>query len=58
MQLVLFFSCINKTYVSFTRFLFGLSVRHVGEETARDVAEEFGSFAVLWKYLLDLHGNK
>jgi DNA ligase (NAD+) len=30
--------------VSFARFVFGLSIDHVGEETAEDVAKHFGKF--------------
>lgn len=33
--------------VGLPRLLFGLSIDHVGEETARDVAEHFGSLAAL-----------
>ena len=35
------------------RFLFGLSIRHVGQETSKDIAAHFGTFQQLWKYLLD-----
>jgi DNA ligase (NAD+) len=31
--------------VSFARFIFALSIDHVGEETAEDIAKHFGSFA-------------
>ena len=34
------------------RFLYALGVRHVGQQTALDLAATFGSFAALWGYLL------
>jgi hypothetical protein len=34
------------------RFLFGLSIRHVGLETAKDISAHFGTFEALWSYLL------
>lgn len=33
------------------RFLFGLGIRHVGQEMARLLIAEFGSFPALWEYL-------
>ena len=35
------------------RFLYGLSIRHIGIETAKDVANHFGTFEKLWSYLLE-----
>ena len=35
------------------RFLFGLSIRHVGQETSKDIAGHFGTFQHFWKYLLE-----
>jgi len=37
----------NKKKVSFTRFLWALGILHVGEETARDIAEHFGTLEKL-----------
>lgn len=39
--------------IPFHRFLFALGVRHVGLETAKDIAANFVSFKSLWKYLKD-----
>jgi len=33
------------------KFVYGLGVRHVGQETAKDIARKFRSFAQLWSYL-------
>jgi DNA ligase (NAD+) len=35
------------------RFIFGLGIRHVGEQTARDLAESFGTLDALSKATLD-----
>ncbi|MCX6752233.1 MAG: NAD-dependent DNA ligase LigA [Candidatus Nomurabacteria bacterium] len=37
----------NKKHVSLTRFLWALGILHVGEETARDLAEHFGTLEKL-----------
>ena len=34
------------------RFLFGLGIRHVGINTAKDIAGHYGSFQAFWTYLL------
>ena len=36
----------------FIRLLFGLGIRHVGINTAKDIAGHYGSFQAFWAYLL------
>lgn len=42
-------SIMKARKVSFSRFLFALGIRHVGEETARDIANHFGTMTKLEK---------
>ena len=45
-------SAIDSTRnLTFSKFLFALGIRHVGQESARLIANEFQDFAVLWDYL-------
>jgi DNA ligase (NAD+) len=37
----------SKKQITLSRFLYGLGVRHVGEETASDLAEHFGSLEMI-----------
>ena len=36
----------------FIRLLYGLGIRHVGINTAKDIAGHYGSFQAFWAYLL------
>ena len=36
-------SIASKKHISFDRFIYGLGIRHVGQQTARDLADFFGS---------------
>lgn len=38
--------------ISFSRFIFALSIDHVGEETAEDVAKHFGNFEVFYSKIV------
>ncbi len=40
--------------MSLERFIHGLGIRHVGEETARDLAHAFGAFETLRRVAIDL----
>lgn len=45
---------INKARtVPLSRFLFALGIRHVGEQTAKDIAKHFGTFELLQKATLE-----
>ena len=37
--------------LTFERFLYGLGVRHIGQEISKDIASFFGDFGSLWKYV-------
>ncbi len=43
----------SRKQVSFDRFIYALGIRHVGQQTARDLAEHFGSLAAFRKATLD-----
>ena len=47
------FECNQRILISFLiiRFLFALGIRHVGQESATDIAAAFGTFSELWDYL-------
>ena len=51
---LLFFQEFSSHYliVHDLRFLYGLSIRHIGIETAKDISSHFGTFEKLWSYLL------
>jgi DNA ligase (NAD+) len=38
--------------ISFSRFIFALSIDHVGEETAEDIAKHFGNFEVFYSKIV------
>jgi DNA ligase (NAD+) len=37
--------------LSFERFLYGLGIRHIGQGSAKDIAQAFGEFEVFWHYV-------
>ena len=42
----------SRKRIEFHKFLYALGVRHVGIETAKDIAMKFGSFGEFWTYVL------
>ena len=52
------YSYIPIIHIYIHRFIYALGIRHVGEETARDLSRFFGSFLGLWTYLLYTHGKR
>lgn len=42
----------NSRKISFSRFIFALSIDHVGEETAEDIAKHFGNFEVFYSKIV------